>query len=432
MRKSCILILIGLFLFPLCLGAEVADIKKEVPLTNLLEEITLVVSKARGLSFKAPVKHGVKTKTELRDYLQKLLREEVPQEKLRAYQKALVKFGLIPADLDLESFLLELYTEQVAGFYDWRTKSLYLIGDTPAELLKIIVAHELTHALQDQYVGIENLPSIKEKNNDDRLLATQALLEGDAMSVMVDYVLIPTGQDSTALPDLSPFIRDFVGLMGGQLMAKAPPYFQYNMLFPYLNGLTFIQQLRQSGGWDMVDRALKEPPMSTEQVLHPEKYLVQRDPPTFVSLPSLSRELGPGWVYLDKNALGEFNTAFLLQSASGGPGGESQELARGWDGDLYQVYEEQSSGKVALVWFTTWDSPKDAQKFFKDYSALLVKKYGVRATASEAQHLLFYHQGEAIYIEWRGLDVLVLEGVPQGSLDPVRNSAWQVTKTERP
>ncbi|MFQ5862125.1 MAG: hypothetical protein ACE5IC_03285 [Candidatus Brocadiales bacterium] len=430
MRKSCIVLFITLLFWHMSAQGQEKD-SKDSTLDTVIGEIALDVSTLRGLEFKTPVRHGIKTKDELRKYLQKLIKEEIPDEKLIAYQKALIKFGFIPADLPLESLLLELYTEQVAGFYDWRTKTLYLIDGIPETLLKALISHELTHALQDQHVGIENLPTSRKKEDDDRIMATQALLEGDAISLTIDYALKFAGKDSTMLPDHNLPLEEFISTVGGKLMASAPAYIRYNMLFPYIHGLTFVKQLRQSGGWTQVDRTLEQPPMSTEQILHPEKYLEALDLPTAITLPHLSKELGPGWTFLDKNTLGEFNINILLNEFLGEA---PKAAAMGWDGDLYQIYEQKPSGKTALIWFTTWDSDTDAQEFFEGYSAVLTKKYGSETIGLRPHPLLFPTQEDDAhtYMELRGRDVLVLDGVPGASIDPVRASAWRATKVERP
>ncbi|MFQ5957480.1 MAG: hypothetical protein ACE5KK_06890 [Candidatus Brocadiales bacterium] len=430
MRKSCIVLIVLLFLSPMAVQGQEKD-SKYINLDTLVEEIALDVSALRELEFKSPVRYGIKTKDELHKYLKKIIKEEIPAWKLMAYQKALVKFGLIPAEFPLGSFLLDLYTEQVLGFYDWRTKMLYLLDDISETLLREVISHELTHALQDQHVGIENLPISREEEDDDRLMATQALLEGDAISVMIDYSLKPIGKDSTTLPDLGPFVEEFMGAVGGRLMTSAPAYIRYNMLFPYIYGLTFIQQLRQSGGWTQVDRIFERPPRSTEQILHPEKYLGAIDSPTAITLPYLSEELGQGWTFLDKNTLGEFNIDILLTQLLGEA---PKTVSMGWDGDLYQIYEQKPSGKTALVWFTTWDSDADAHEFFEGYSAALAKKYGSKTFDLGPNSLLFPTRKDDAYayVERRGRDVLVLDGVPETSLDPVKTSAWRAIKVERP
>lgn len=433
MRKSCILVFITIFVWTL--GVERREgFGEDTGLDPVTEQIALYVAAIRGLEFKTPFRCGTKTKDELREYLRKIVKEEIPRDKLTAYQKALVKFGLIPMDMPLEDLILELYTEQVAGFYDWRTKTLYLIDNVPDDLRRMVTSHELTHTLQDQYVGIQNLPISREKENDDRIMATQALMEGDAVSVMLDYALRSSKKDSTMLPDLDPLVDELTGSMGGQLMASAPAYVRQNMLFPYIQGFAFTRQLRQSGGWSRVDRAFEDPPMSTEQILHPEKYLEAMDIPTAITLQPLSEELGQGWTFLDKNTMGEFNINILLNEfLKDAP----KATTMGWDGDLYQVYEHNPSGKTALVWFTTWDSNTDAQEFFEDYASVLKKKYGSERIDAWQNRRAFptYKNGSRVteaYMELRGNDVLVLDGVPDASMAAVRASAWKAAKAEEP
>ncbi len=439
MRKSCILLLSFMtFLWPSAVdvraqGQEEYD--KTDRLNAVIEEVALDVSAIRGLEFKTPVQHGTKSKEELRKYLKELIKEEIPQEKMLADQKALAKFGLIPEDMQLEDFLLELYTEQVEGFYDWHTKTLYLVDGMPEELLRPVISHELTHTLQDRFVGIGNMPISRENENDDQIMATQALLEGDAVSTMIDYVLKPEGKDSTMLPDIGTLIEKSVNTtMGGRLMTSAPAYIRHNMLFPYTHGPAFIQQLRLAGGWSQVDMALERPPGSTEQILHPEKYIKpeEADHPTAITLPPVSEEFGQGWTFLGDNTLGEFSIDILLKEYLEET---TETVSAGWDGDLFQIYEHEPSGKTALVWFTTWDTITDAREFFNGYAALLTRKYDSETVYAGNDALLFSNRKGAAqevraYIELKGRDVLVLDGVPGESIDAVRESAWTATKTE--
>ncbi len=215
-------------------------------------------------------------------------------------------------------------------------------------------------------------------------------------------------------------------------MTTAPAFIRSNLLFPYINGFTFIQQMRQSGGWEQVDRLLEQPPQSTEQILHPEKYMEteEADLPTTVTLPQLTEKLGEGWTFIDKNTLGEFNIKILVNEfLEDAP----KTIGAGWGGDLYQIYEHGPSGKIALVWFTTWDSDTDALEFFGGYASALEKKYGSETAGVEQYSLVFSTLEDGTpaaqaYMELRGNDVLVLDGVPGESIDAVKASAWRATK----
>lgn len=434
MRKSCILLLSIIALF----WPSAVDVRAQGQegYNRTIEEVALDISAIRGLEFKTPVQHGTKSREELHKYLKKLIKEEIPQEKMLADQKALAKFGLIPADMQLEDFLLELYTEQVEGFYDWHSKTLYLVDGVSETLLKPIISHELTHALQDQFVGIGNLPILMENENDDQIMATQALLEGDAVSTMIDYVLKPTGRDSTMLPDIGSLIeKNTNATMGGRLMTTAPAYIRSNILFPYTHGPSFIQRLREAGGWDRVDMALEWPPSSTEQIMHPEKYVKpeEADLPTTITLPPMPDRFGRGWTFLGDNTLGEFSISILLKEFLENP---AEEVFAGWDGDLYQVYEHEPTGKTALVWLTTWDDNKDAREFFNGYAALLARKYGSEMAYARNDALVFLTRKGAsqevfAYMELRDEDVLILDGVPDGSMDAVREATWKTAQVAR-
>ncbi|MHC4197146.1 MAG: hypothetical protein ACYSRP_04430 [Planctomycetota bacterium] len=181
--------------------------------------------------------------------------------------------------------------------------------------------------------------------------------------------------------------------------------------------------------------ALERPPSSTEQIMHPEKYIKpeEADQPSTVTLSPMPDEFGRGWTFLGDNTLGEFSISILLKEFLEDP---AEEVFAGWDSDLYQAYEHEPSGKTALVWLTTWDSNKDAREFFNGYAALLARKYGSRTAYARNDALVFLtrkgtsHEVFA-YIELRDKDVLILDGVPDESMDAVRESAWKTAQVAR-
>jgi len=420
-----------LFLACVSLWAQAPDTptpaSQEAQVSAIADEVQQKVVKVRGLQFQKPVAKGVKNRAELRDYILALLRKEMPKEKIDAGKKALVMFGLVKPDLDVEKLIVDLHTEQIAGFYDWRTQQLYLMTEMPPMMQRMIMAHELTHALQDQHFDLKKLP-IEEKCNDDLLLATQSLVEGDALISMIDYMLEPQGLDSSVLPSLSGFLKSAAPLAGGPVLDRAPTYFRETLLFPYVQGLEFLQAAKKAGGWDMVNAAYATPPASCEQILHPEKYLSQNDMPTLVELPDLAGTLGPDWRYLDKNVLGEFAVGVLLREYLP-PEMKADEATKGWDGDQFHLYENAKSGALALVWLTVWDTERDAQEFMSSYRASLAKRLGIedvpQATATEWQvrerPLALFRQGSL---------VLMLDGIEPQRMGQIKGLAFGAKRTE--
>jgi hypothetical protein len=292
------------------------------------------------------------------------LATEYPAEEVAADERALEAFGLMPEETDLGDLVLDLYTEQIAGFYDPESDEMYLIGDDDelgAEE-EYTYSHEVIHALQDQAFDLVAVQApVEAGTDDDRATAVVALIEGDAVVGSTEYVLNhPMLAGRLAL----------VGIPESPVFDAAPPILTQSLLFPYLAGQGFVTTLRQEGGWEAVDAAYADPPVSTEQILHPEKYM-ERDDPTPVVLPDLAAALGADWTKAEENNFGEFSTAVLLADLEPGEGfdalsgaalpDEARAAAAGWDGDRYAVWA--NGERDAVVWRSVWDSDEDAVEF---------------------------------------------------------------------
>lgn len=393
---------------------------------QLISKVKGIITAIRGLEFTRPIKRGIKNRDELKEYLKNIIQSEMPDEKIYASQKALVKLGFIPPNLDLKNLLIDLYTEQVVGFYDWRIGMLYLIREVPIEMEEMVIAHEITHALQDLHFNLKSLP-LERKDNDDLVMATQALIEGEALLVMIDYMLKPMGIESSSLPNMSLLLRNATGLAGGDVFSNAPIWIQKNVLFPYIEGFVFVQEVKKKANWKALDKCYTALPQSTEQILHPEKYLTEKDSPTIVSLPKLSEYLGNGWAFLDENVLGEFNVDLLFHQHLT-QDNYYNKFANGWDGDLLQVYENTGLKKVFIAWLTTWDTDNDAKEFFDSYSNIVRKKYDEKLISSAPHFFLWETQEDMVYLELKGRDVLILEGIPHRSLNQIVTNIWQNKK----
>lgn len=312
------------------------------------------VANIRGLTLQQPIRVSYLTREQLRDRLLKKLNTDYPQSKSRADQRVLEAFGLIPQGTDLRKLYVDLYTEQIAGFYDPETKQMYVIseGTELNALEELTFAHEVTHALQDQHYGLQSMIRRAEKTNDEAELALQSLYEGDASLLQRDYLV--------SKPELISKIAQVMqqNPPDTSKLENAPAIIQQTLLFPYQEGTTFVTTLRQDGGWAEVDAAYRHPPDSTEQILHPEKY-TNRDEPTTVTLPSLGSTLGPDWKRVDENQLGEFQTRILLED--GGSVETATAAAQGWDGDTFALWA--SGDQEVLVWQTVWDSSPDTSEF---------------------------------------------------------------------
>lgn len=347
---------------------------------SLLERsdaVTEVVEQLRGVGLKRPVRKGVKSKAELQAFVLAELDKELPEAKLNDLYLTYRKLGFVRSELNLRQVLVDVYTEQVAGFYNPERKELFLI-DAHDQSQDVVMAHELCHAIQDQSFDLLPLQRAAE-HNDDRLLALTSLIEGDASVAMMLYLMkAQMGRAVTPaqLPDLGRLMRmqsKMNGKGGSSALAKAPTVLSENMLFSYAEGAAFCQQLiKHSGTYEAIDRAFFDLPTSSEQILHPEKYFGQeRDEPVRIELPPLAEALGVGWRVAYHNVLGEFNMRLLLGELLAGS--VATTASGGWGGDSYAVLAGPDNQVVlAMVW--VGDSATDALEFARAYEAFAKRR----------------------------------------------------------
>jgi hypothetical protein len=321
-------------------------------------------SELRGLPFKTPVNYKMIDRADLRRVLIQKVEEQYGEQELRDYGRSLASLGLVPEDVDMLHIIVSLYDEQVAAFYDPDEHALYTFNDLvlSSNLDKMLLAHEITHALQDQNFDLQKFP-LKVKDNDDLGLATSALLEGDATVLMTRWY-VENIDPGKMLGDL--------GAMLGQNTAKlreAPSYMREMLLFPYQQGQQFVMALFASGGMEALDAAFRNPPTCTKDILHPEKFLRQRTVPERIEIPALESK---DWRLIGNNTLGEFGTRFVLQQALGAF--EATTIAQGWNGDRYHVYERGTNGPTGLVWITVWDDAQHATEFEDAYKKVAGKR----------------------------------------------------------
>lgn len=309
-----------------------------------------------GLQRVRPITMRHQSRAELREYVQERLREEMPPEDLRGIKAAYAALGLVPDTLDLEQLLLDLYSEQVAGYYDPRTNAFYMVEGTPRDLLRPTLAHELVHALQDQHANLDSL--ISRKRGNDRQSAAQAAIEGHATLVMFAVLAGASGNfDPAMLPDLSQQLGPLMEAQNAQfpVFRSAPRIIRETMLFPYIAGAGFVQELWRAQAHSAQKFAAPlgpRLPQSTEQVLHARaKFTAQRDDPTELRF----TQPGPGKLMYE-NTLGELEIGILLGEHLG-----DRAAAAGWDGDRFRLVD--ISGRQVLVWQSVWDGAAEADRF---------------------------------------------------------------------
>ncbi len=338
-------------------------------LVSQAREVQRAVEEIRELAFRHAVPMQVSDRDAIRAYAISRLDHEYSPAEFRSKSESLIAWGLVQRPFDMRAFYEELLAEQIGGYYD-PFQGVFFIADwLPALLQKPIMAHELTHALQDQNFRLR--PVLEGvKSNDDASLAGAAVVEGEGLAVMIDYALRPVGIGFESVPNLESLIdaRFPADSAGFEVFAGAPPIVKQTLLFPYLEGLLFVRAAKLRGGWAGVSALYDALPRSTEQVLWPEKYFEARDLPTPVSLPDVAHTLGPGWKRIDSNVLGELGCRVELERALPAP--EALAAARGWDGDRYELYERQA-GETTLVSVSVWDTEADAADFEQAWRRVL-------------------------------------------------------------
>ncbi len=402
-----------LLVFALLAQSSVANVGAQVDAETLLrftDEVLADVARIRGLEPKAPIRRGVRSKEEIRSFIIDRIESEYPPERIEVEESLLKMLRVIPDDMDLYGFMLDLLTEQIAGYYDPYSGTFYIADWIPLEMQKPVMAHELTHALQDQYFDLKNFLQPVE-GNDDRTLARSALIEGEGLLVMLAYTLEPLGRGVLELGDLVELNRAQMPAMEAQyeVFASAPAFLKETLLFPYTYGAGFLQYFLLRHDWSDLSRLYEDFPESTEQILHPEKYFEERDRPIEVDL-SDRRPSAP-WTPIYSNVLGEFTLSLVLGRFLDEE--TSRRASRGWGGDAIELYSAPSD-RHALLMVTAWDSEADANEFARAIVAMLERKHPPlswkRRFASGGERIMGA-ETDAVEVEVRikGRDVTVWE-----------------------
>jgi hypothetical protein len=382
------------------------------PKTAAVREATTEVlretSELRKLPMLRQVRSGAQTRAEIEQMLIRNLNESATPEEMEASETFLKKLGLVPADFQLRPFIIKLLTEQVAGYYDPKTQEFYLADWIDLDGQKPVMAHELTHALQDQHFNLRRFEDWP-KHDSDAELSVHSLVEGDASFLMMQYVMRNPARQLA-------FMKAMMGSSTGSSdqIEKAPRVMRETLLFPYFQGMSWVNQVYKRGGWEAVSAAYKNLPKSTEQILHMEKYYAN-DEPRKVTLKDISATLGKGWKMADNDVEGEWGFYLLLdeflQSSD-----VSKKAAEGWGGDRYALFVGPTKTDVLVAQKTVWDTEADAREFFDAYVKRTTKRYGMEPSevAAEGRQLWKTKEG-GVLIEQQGTSVIILEGVPEGA-----------------
>jgi hypothetical protein len=343
---------------------------------SIAQELT----KISGLPLKHTVPCDFISKDKINEFLQQRVKEVTNPEEIRAEELTLKKFGLVPQDFNLAKNTVDLLTEQAAAFYDYDKKKLFITETTPSETQAPVLAHELSHALADQSFNLSKF--IKQgRKSDDGSTARLAVMEGQATWLMSEYLARKMNQslrDSPALVSMMSTMSDSSASGQFPVFENAPLYLRQTLVFPYTKGMLFQNALLGRDGNNGFTEVFRNPPVSSQQILHPEKYFAGVKP-TEPKLPD--PKLPHGYKGLVGGSLGELEHGILLEQYAGKQ--RATDLAPHWKGSTFALMENKKAGRVVLLYAVEWDSEDIARQYFTAYREALQKKWKGMAVNSE-------------------------------------------------
>jgi hypothetical protein len=389
-------LLAGALAFGACRG-EARQVQSET-LARLVDSLRVPVERAAGLKFTSTPRSALRSREQVRAYLVHKLDEELPPARMRGLETAYRLFGLLPDTLALRKLLLDLYTEQIAGYYDPDSTTFFGVAGADRDQLKLVLAHEMVHALQGQHLPLDSI--LKATANNDRLTAAQAVLEGQATLASLE-VMAP-GQNVTQRPEFWELYRSQVRQQQSSMpiFRRAPLLVREALIFPYLEGTAFMHWWETSSHADTLPYGPRMP-VSSEQILHPDRYQ-KGDKPIPLGFPADSAVV---W----QDGLGENEIRILLAKLAGSD--EVQTVVPiGWGGDRYRVY--RSPEGFALIWFVVWDDARASERFLRAAGPGLrgSVRQGYRATvdslAVEGKPATRYVLAPAAWNRWSSLPTI--------------------------
>ena len=394
-----------------CAGVMISCADKSAeypgPFGKQIAEAVPKIEAAVGLSFKTPPRVEQRSKAQVREFVTKQVTDPRAARDLAGITAVYKRLGMLPDSLNMQKFLVDLLEEQIVGYYDPKTKVLYIVSDAPKEAVGITITHELVHALQDQYISLDSTQKVEGQN--DRQSAAQAVFEGQAVYEQVAAMLGGTNV-AMNLPGGWDRIRDMIreNQTSMPVFAAAPIVIQETLIFPYLSGAEFVRNFKERNPGESIYQNM---PASTEQILHPSAFFGTRDVPTSVTLPTLANGT---LVY--QNTMGEFETRlFLFQHLK--DQNEAVRGATGWDGDRYVLFD--TNGGQGIAWASVWDSQAEASEFFDMIGRSVDRRFGTTTPGETGAVIKRYtSQGRTVEIttdEVGGRPVVLYVDVPVGA-----------------
>ncbi len=410
-----------------------------------VDEILGFVSGDTGMPIEHKVKRNLITREQVEHYVDKRMKDDKDEKRLEQAKLVLTKFGLLPKGYDLHAEFVKLMAEQVAAYYDPRTKSVNLLDWLPVDAQKPVLAHELTHALQDQQVnGLDKwelagakddaaLPDQQEYFVEEAQTARQCVTEGQAQVVWFDYTLAPMNKNILTAPEFVDAVRASMGdSKDSPVFSQAPLFLKESLLMPYTFGLDFVRTVLANRGKDAAfPGLLKDPPVDTRQIMQPETYLLHQVVPQ-LTIPDLDKMVAPNYTRFDFGGMGEFDI-YLLAKQYGVK--DPPNYYRHWRGGYYYAAQAKNAPKdqIAMLYFSRWDSPEAASDFARLYADNLSQRYQGNAkwtsrcaevAASSKPELCTTMAATSsegpIILERHDNDLLIMEGYDQEIMNKAR------------
>jgi len=431
-------------------------------LFHSVDEILAFDSKHSGLPIKKEVKRRLTSRDEVVAYLTNHMKDE-DVKRLQRSELVLKKFGLLPQDFDLEKLLVSLLREQVAGYYDPKTKTVNLLDWVPMDQQEPVMAHELTHALQDQTINLNRWMKKGEKDlgetrkdptpadieNDEMDDTREAVVEGQAEAMMLEYELAPVGRSIVDSPDLVETMESQMsnGTDDSTVFKDAPIFLRESLTFPYSYGLKFVVALLEKGGKQKAFAdVLENPPHTTRQIMQPGTYLAgEKIEP--MPVPEFKRDF-KDYVKFDIGAMGEFDVAVLIEQYAGKKA--SDRLYPDWRGGYYYAARPKKdlNAPLGLLYASRWSTGEKASEFARIYAQSLAKRYKkaeevgatseIRAAAEESEskppalhgrHVWTTEEGTVV-IEEQGDTVFISESLDLATTEALEHEIFAAAKRD--
>lgn len=424
--------------------------QEEQQLFHDVDEIIAFAGKDTGLPVKNEVKRRLTSREEVEAYLENNMREDKDAQRLQRSELVLKKFGLIPRDFNLGTFLVALLREQVAGYYDPKTKTVNLLDWLGVDQQRPVLAHELTHALQDQSFDLKRWteegdsdlenkknPTAADVANDESSEARQAVVEGQAMAVLIDYILAPLHQSLLDSPEIVQTLKQQMlsGTSDSPEFKTAPIFLKDELTFAYGYGLDFVAEvIRKRGKEQAFSGLLKNPPRTTRQIMEPATYLSGEQIPP-MPLPNFG-QIFKDYERFDIGAMGEFDVLILIEQYAGRK--TAGELSRQWRGGYYYAAKPRgkSPAPLGLLYLSRWSSAESASKFASIYAMSLSERYqrvaevgqsSQEQTSSRTAGINFRTwttEDGPVVIEVEGPNVVVTEGLDAALAKQVKGQVF--------